>query len=83
MDNLKPYIVGGNDMVAASSPEQAIQILMAHTGFNRDDYYDECVEDVSHWLGEMIRDEDGVDIQKLSEFIDGCNGVPQYLYGWE
>lgn len=84
MSKLKPFMVGENDMVAAENPEQALSLLKDNFGDGHYDFLMLCdVLDVSDDLDCMICCEDGEPIQTLREYIDNCNGIPQYLYGWE
>lgn len=84
MSNLKPYIVGENDMVAAESPEQALQILIDEYDHScSDDLTVDDVVDASNRLEVHVFDEEGKSTGTLQQYIDDCNGEPKYLYGWE
>lgn len=76
---LKPF-AGEYEMVAAFTAEEASQILMTEFGYDEDESE---VQDVSNRLEKHVFDEDGESTETLQEYIDGCKGVPQYLYGWE
>lgn len=76
---LKPF-AGEYDMIAAYTAEEASQILMTEFGYDEDESE---VQDVSNRLEKHVLDEEGQSTGTLQEYIDGCKGVPQYLYGWE
>lgn len=79
MQQLKPF-KGEQDMLAAFTAHQAQQILMSEFGYNEDESE---VIDVTDKLDMMVYDEDGQPTGTLREYIEACNGVAQYLYGWE
>ena len=84
MGQLIPYRVGDYDMVAAINPDQAIRVLMDYCGdfYGGEELCLDDVEDCSSCLSKMIFDGDGDPTQTLADYINDCNGVPQYLYGW-
>tara|TARA_R110000772_G_scaffold94368_1_gene192213 strand:- start:345 stop:593 length:249 start_codon:yes stop_codon:yes gene_type:complete len=82
MKKLIPYQVGENDVVVAYNPQQALEVLIEYCAYEADDYQDFDVEDISHKLDSMLRDEEGADIETLREWVARTR-EPEYLYGWE
>lgn len=86
MAELKPYMVGENDMVAAENPAQAIRVFTDYvgpTGLWDDINADDDVTDMSSRIDMAVSDETGEAICTLRDYVDDCDGVPSYLYGWE
>ena len=82
--NLKPYRVGEYDMVAAENAEQALKLLVDNYDFcDADEITIDDVADMSSHLYRNVWDEDGNNTGTLYSYVKACNGVPQYLYGWE
>ena len=81
---LKAYQVGDNDIVAAFDEEDAIDVLVLYTGCSKTSDYDkhEDVTDLTDKLGEMLKDEDGNDLETLGSWL-GRLEEPEYMYGWE
>ncbi len=81
---LKCYQVGEQELVAAYTPEQAIKLLCAFAGYQKDEF---SVEDVSAWTdAELDRpcfEEDGTTpAEPWRKAFAACT-YPQYLGGWE
>lgn len=84
MSELKPFKVGENDIVAATSKEEALQVFMSYVcQESYEDFTVDDVEDISIYIGEMVFGEDGKPIQTLGDYVNQCDGNAQYLYGWE
>lgn len=84
MSEFKPFNVGGNDIVAATSKEEALQVFMSHVcQESYDDLTIDDVEDISIYMGEIVYIVDGEPIKTLGDYVNQCNGEAQYLYGWE
>lgn len=84
-DNLlTPYQVGENDVVAAYDEEEAIEVLCLYTGCNHTNEFDKSVDvtDLTKNLDEMLKDEDGNDLNTLRAWVEELT-EPQYMYGWE
>lgn len=81
---LKCYQVGEQDVVAAYTPEQAVAILCAFSGYPEDEY---TVNDVSEWtaaqLDAPVFEEDGVTPAEPWRATFAACVYPQYLCGWE
>lgn len=81
---LKCYQVGEQDVVAAYTPEQAVAILCAFSGYPAGEY---TVDDVSEWtdaqLDAPVFEEDGVTPAEPWRATFAACVYPQYLCGWE
>lgn len=81
---LKCYQVGEQDVVAAYTPEQAVAILCAFSGYPEGEY---TVDDVSEWtaaqLDAPVFEEDGVTPAEPWRATFAACVYPQYLCGWE
>ena len=86
------YQVGDNDVVAAYDEEGAIKVLGDYCGFEPEEFHAEDygfgkkennqVTDLTSKLNEMLRDEEGNDIETLGDWMKRVD-EPEYLYGWE
>ena len=84
MEELKPYMVGENDMVAARSSNEALTVFIAYVGWGYDEFsVEDDVQDMSAYIDMDVLGEDGKSTGTLQDYINDCNGVPRYLYGWE
>jgi len=84
MDNLLiAYQVGEYDIVAAYDWKEAVEILCLYSGCNHTGDFSELdVTDLEDKLGEMLKDEEGSDIETLGDWLSRLN-EPEYMYGWE
>jgi hypothetical protein len=81
---LKAYQVGDNDIVAAFDEQDAIDTLVLYTGCSKSSDYDKDkdVTDLTDRLDEMLKDEDGDDLETLRDWLVTID-EPQYMCGWE
>jgi len=87
------YQVGDNDVVAAYDEKGAVKVLGDYCGFEPEEFHAEDyglggkannneVTDLTSKLNEMLRDEEGNDIETLGDWMKRVD-EPEYLYGWE
>lgn len=78
---LKAYQVGDNDIVAAYSTDQALNIYVSTcVGWTVDDF--EAEELIEYRLTLPTYDEDGCEHESVQEMLDNLD-KPQYMFGWE
>ena len=80
MNKLIAYQVGDNDIVAAYSKGQAVQILSDYCGFDSDEMSNDEVEELS--LDLKLQDEEGNFMQTLGDLMKTIDKA-EYLVGWE
>jgi len=80
MSDLKPYQVGENDIVVATTEQQVIDILCNYADLKPDEL---TVEDVNEQpLSLKLYTEEGDVIGTLGEYMKDVTEA-QYLFGWE
>lgn len=78
-ERLKAYQVGGNDIVAAFSEKQAIEVFVAYCSTK----YGEGELDATELSFEMkLQDSDGNFLKTLGEYMKDVK-IAEYLFGWE
>ena len=83
--SLTAYQVGDNDVVAAYDEEGAVKVLGDYCGYEVEEFYEDdnnSVTDLTSKLGEMLKDEEGNDLETLGDWLKRID-EPEYLYGWE
>ena len=77
------FQVGDNDIVAAYDEKEAVKILCEYSGcLDAEDFDDSDVTDLTSKLNEMLKDEEGNDLETLGDWLKRIY-EPEYLYGWE
>ncbi len=79
MSELKAYQVGENDIVAAYSEKQAVELFIAYCSSE----YGEGELDATELPFEMeLQDSDGNFLNALGEYMKDVK-TAEYLFGWE
>lgn len=76
------YQVGENDVVVAYNEQEAIDVLVGYGDLVSSDFSLEDVTDLTSKLNEILKDEEGNDIETLGDWVKRIE-KPEYLYGWE